>query len=88
MVTFPESSIGGPALTIFDGRLYIAWTGTNHQLNVESSSNGVNFGNKVTLPESSDAGPALTALRRKTSRSPGRGPIRITTSTSSRHPTA
>ena len=32
------------------------------RLNVESSSNGVTFGNKVTLPETSIAGPALASF--------------------------
>ena len=60
-VTLPESSNEAPALTSFDGRLYIAWTGADpaHHLNVASSSDGDTFDNKVTLPDTSDAGPAL-----------------------------
>jgi len=49
-----------PALASFGGRLYIAWTGTDSHLNVESSSNGMVFSNKVTLGETSQAAPALT----------------------------
>jgi hypothetical protein len=67
-VTLPETSyiVSGkqvvelsPALASFGGRLYIAWTGTNMHLNVESSADGMRFGNKVTLGETSDAAPAL-----------------------------
>jgi hypothetical protein len=67
-VTLPETSyiVSGkqvvelsPALASFGGRLYIAWTGTNMHLNVESSANGMTFGNKVTLGDTSDAAPAL-----------------------------
>jgi peptidoglycan hydrolase-like protein with peptidoglycan-binding domain len=45
------------------GKIDIALTGTDsaHRLNVESSSDGVHFGNKVTRPETSDAAPALAA---------------------------
>ena len=52
------------AVAVFDGRLYLAWTGNNkaHDVNVASSSNGVNFGNMFTLPESSIDGPALTTF--------------------------
>jgi hypothetical protein len=38
-----------PALTVFHGRLYVAWTGTDSQhLNVASSVDGIHFGNQVT----------------------------------------
>jgi hypothetical protein len=51
-----------PALASFDGKLYIAWTGNVTTLNVESSTDGMTFSNKVTLPETetSHAAPALT----------------------------
>ena len=76
-VTLPETSRKDsltfgvdPALASSNGRLFIAWEGTDNRLDLESSSNGVNFGNKVTLPETSNAaalstfkpGPALTSL--------------------------
>ena len=63
-VDLPAKSLTTPALAVFNGRLYLAWTGNNkaHDVNVASSSNGVNFGNVVTLPESSIDGPALTAF--------------------------
>ena len=59
-VDLPAKSLTTPALAVFNGRLYLAWTGNNkaHDVNVASSSNGVNFGNVVTLPESSIDGPA------------------------------
>jgi hypothetical protein len=59
-----------PALAVFNGRLYIAWTGRegvfndDRFVNIMSTSNGVNWGNKVTLPEltHSETGPALAAF--------------------------
>jgi hypothetical protein len=53
----------GAALATFDGRLYLAWTGyeSPHLINIESSSNGVDFGNKVTLAEGAYGFPALAA---------------------------
>jgi hypothetical protein len=58
-ITLPETTDTSPTLTVFDGRLYIAWKGIggSQLINVESSSNGVNFGNKVTLPETSEGNP-------------------------------
>jgi hypothetical protein len=63
-IDLPAKSLTTPALAVFDGRLYLAWTGNNkaHDVNVASSSNGVNFGNMFTLPESSIDGPALTTF--------------------------
>jgi hypothetical protein len=63
-ITLPETTDTPPALTVFDGRLYIAWKGIggSQLINVESSSDGVNFGNKVTLAESTDFGPALASF--------------------------
>jgi hypothetical protein len=43
-----EASIEAPALIQFDGRLYIAWTGFDNQLNLMSSSDGVTW-NESTL---------------------------------------
>ncbi|MCT7979830.1 hypothetical protein, partial [Laspinema olomoucense] len=41
--------------------LYLAWTDRNEEksLNLFSTTNGVNFENKITLPETSCAAPAL-----------------------------
>ena len=61
--TLPETSSFAPARATFEGKIHIARTGTDsaHRINVESSSHGVHFGNKVTRPETSDAAPALAA---------------------------
>jgi hypothetical protein len=61
--TLPETSSFAPARATFEGKIHIARTGTDsaHRLNVESSSHGVHFSNKVTRPETSDAAPALAA---------------------------
>jgi hypothetical protein len=59
-VTLPETSIDGPALSsVFvpngTSESVIAWTGSDaaHHLNVETSSDGLQFGNKRTLNETS-----------------------------------
>jgi hypothetical protein len=57
------SDTGGftsPSLAAFDGRLYLAYTGTDARLNIESSADGLKFGSKVTLNQISGAAPALT----------------------------
>jgi hypothetical protein len=61
--TLPETSSFAPARAAFEGKIHIARTGTDsaHRINVESSSRGVHFGDKVTRPETSDAAPALAA---------------------------
>jgi hypothetical protein len=63
--TLPETTSAAPALAVFKGRLVVAWTGTDpeHHLNVESSTDGMNFGNKGTLAYCTFAsdGPALAA---------------------------
>jgi hypothetical protein len=51
-----------PAATVFRGRLYLAWTGTDGQLNVICSTDGVHFNNKVTLSDTSQVGPTLAAF--------------------------
>lgn len=63
-VTLNDTSIDGYAVAFGNGRVYIAWTGTDdrHRLNVMSSTNGRNFVNKVTLDDTSIAGPALTFM--------------------------
>ena len=67
MVVLAETSSVNPALANFDGRLFLAWTGRDdrHRLNVLSSGDGVNFGNKRTLEDTSIAGPALASFERK-----------------------
>jgi hypothetical protein len=64
-VILPETSINpqvSPALAVFKGRLYIAWTGGGNDLNIESSSDGVHFGNKVTLAQTSRLAPSLAVF--------------------------
>jgi hypothetical protein len=51
-----------PAATVFDSRLYLAWTDTNGHLNVISSADGVHFTSKVTLADTSNTGPTLAAF--------------------------
>jgi len=51
-----------PASTVFNGRLYLAWTAADGHLNVISSTDGVNFTNKVTLGDTSNVGPALAGF--------------------------
>ncbi len=66
-VTLDDTSISGPALAYWNGRLYIAWTGTDgeHHLNVMSSADGKVFDNKVTLGDTSIARPALAVYNGK-----------------------
>jgi hypothetical protein len=78
-ITFTnETTSAAPALAVdpFSGRLVVAWTGTDaqHHLNVGSSFDGVNWGNKSTLPQTTPAadGPAL-ARYNFAFNDPGRG---------------
>jgi peptidoglycan/xylan/chitin deacetylase (PgdA/CDA1 family) len=54
-VILPELSGDGPALTSVGSETVIAWTGTDaeHHLNVESSGDGLSYGNKRILGETS-----------------------------------
>jgi hypothetical protein len=58
-----EASSARPALAVHNGRLFLAWTGTDaqHHLNVATSVDGRNFSNKVILPETALGGPALVS---------------------------
>jgi hypothetical protein len=51
----PDSSIDGPALASIGNESVLAWTGTDalHHLNVETSTDGLHYGNKLTLHETS-----------------------------------
>ena len=53
-----------PALAFGNGRLYLAWTGSDgaRSLNVMSSTDGQTFVNKVTLGEHCCDGPALAVI--------------------------
>lgn len=67
-VTFAQTAHQGPSLAAFNGKLYIAVTGTNAQntMYINSSTDGVNWpsGFQSLAPESSipNAGPALAAF--------------------------
>jgi hypothetical protein len=52
VTTLSDTSRTAPAIAQFNGKTYLAYVGVgNGLLNVESSSDGVHFGNKVILPE-------------------------------------
>jgi hypothetical protein len=61
--TLSDTSPDSPALAAYKGRLYLAFTGTNSKLTVESSGKGIRFGNKVTLGQLSDFSPALATYK-------------------------
>jgi hypothetical protein len=49
-----SASDAGPALTTVNDRVILVWQGTDHHLNITSSSdNGLTWSNKVTLDEKS-----------------------------------
>lgn len=54
-VTLPDTSIDGPALDSAGSETVLAWTGTDavHHLNVETSTDGLHYGHKITLNETS-----------------------------------
>jgi hypothetical protein len=58
-----QCSAGTPVLANFQSRLYLAWTGCDaqHHLNIESSTDGFNWVNKITLTNTAmdGTGPAL-----------------------------
>jgi IS605 OrfB family transposase len=71
-ITLPDTSVDGPALSSVyvpsgTSESALAWTGTDasHQLNVETSSDGLHFAHKVTLDETSPYRPdvALALVR-------------------------
>ncbi len=58
--TLNEQSNHGPVLQFFNGRVFLAWTGTDDRLNVMSSGDlGATWQNKRTLNEASPTEPAL-----------------------------
>jgi hypothetical protein len=67
VTTLTQNSVTGPAVAIFNGRLYVAWTGTDNpnHLNVASTLDGVNFTAPVIIPNNSSvawAGPGLAVF--------------------------
>ena len=56
-----ETSRTGPAIAEHNGRMYMAWTGTDNKLNVMQSRDGVDWGAKIRLDEESDHPPALVS---------------------------
>src|SRR6478736_5414016 len=68
-VILDETSDSAPALAVHNGRLWLAWIGTNnHQLNVvgvttfPDGSLGVDPALKQTMGDSSDLAPALASF--------------------------
>ncbi|MEZ4727359.1 MAG: matrixin family metalloprotease [Caldilineaceae bacterium] len=60
-----ETGIRGLATTIFNGELYVAWSGTDeaHSINLMRSSDGQNFRDKVTFTDTSVSAPALVVFK-------------------------
>ena len=66
-VILGDTTVGQPGFAEFQGQLYLAWAGTNsnHTINVMSSGDGLNYGNKVTLSNFTSPngyGPSLSAV--------------------------
>ncbi len=64
-VTLADTSIDGPALMrTYSPATVIAWTGRDaaHHLNLMTSSDGLQYGNKITLPETSLWRPAIAFI--------------------------
>jgi ethanolamine utilization protein EutP (predicted NTPase) len=67
-----ERSDHSPSLAYFNGKFYIAWTGTDHyhHVNVMSTADGKNWGNKKTFttspgPATSKDGPCLLVAKNR-----------------------
>ena len=60
--TLPDSSPHRPSIAGYGGALYISWLGTDGKLNIESSTDGVHFGNKYTFSDTSDRTPSLASF--------------------------
>jgi hypothetical protein len=57
-----DSSYVGPALAAFNNQLYMAYSGTDQNIRILSSSQGDNLGNKITLSNMSYVTPALAVF--------------------------
>lgn len=66
-VTLGDSSPNAPALTVNQGSLYVAWTGTNaaHNINLMSSADGRNWGGKRVPGDTSIDTPTLTTFQQR-----------------------
>jgi hypothetical protein len=59
-LSLPQTSPAGPALVSLGDTMYLAWTGTdNHQLNIASADEGLNFGAPLTSSQTSPSAPGL-----------------------------
>ncbi len=54
-----EKSIGSPSMTALNGQVFIAWTGTNHNINIGVLDENPSVVNKTTLGETSDFAPGI-----------------------------
>ncbi|MBK9735675.1 MAG: hypothetical protein IPO92_12200 [Saprospiraceae bacterium] len=55
-----DNSLQAPSICRHNGKLFISWAGTgNNRINIMSSSNGINFTNKVTLAETCFGSPCI-----------------------------
>jgi hypothetical protein len=66
-VILGDTLVGQPGFAPYNGQLFLAWAGTNgsHTINVMSSWDGLNYGNKVTLGSFTSPysfGPSLSAV--------------------------
>ena len=57
-----EKSNVSPVFTMINDLLYLGWTGTDGQLNIISSSDGITWNNKGTLSQTSKVGPGLVTM--------------------------
>jgi hypothetical protein len=70
VTTLTQNSVMGPAVAVFNGKLYVAWTGTDNpnHLNVAYTTDGVNFSTPLIIPNNSSvswAAPGLAAFNGK-----------------------
>jgi hypothetical protein len=63
-VTLGDTTFHRPALTVYNGQIVLAWTGTDsaRRLNIIRSRNGTTWTGKLTLGDTSINGPDLCAL--------------------------
>jgi|GEM_PF-4318463 len=59
--TGDQGSTTSPALVSHNGRVWMAWTGSDRRINLMSSVDGTTFDQKVVLDERTSAQPALVS---------------------------